>query len=169
MTNNILCKIALKMSVLRLTNTAGVSIIAFIVAVSVSLAYYQFFYIPEANKRPIISEDVLNPASSVTVTIVEGSANPDQERNYVPKQVRGMLGVDNKIVWVNEDTTFHSVKSDNGFEDRINGKFDSMSTIGLVEPGGTWEFTFTETGEHQYHCEPHPWMKGVVMIVENFA
>jgi plastocyanin len=105
----------------------------------------------------------------VTVTIVEGSANPDQERNYVPKQVRGMLGVDNKIVWVNEDTTFHSVTSDNGFEDRINGKFDSIATIGLVEPAGTWEFTFTETGEYPYHCEPHPWMKGKVTIVESFA
>ncbi len=153
----------------RLTITAGISLIAFIVAISVSLAYYQFFYIPEANRRPVVSEDVLNPARSVTVTIVEGSANPDQERNYVPKQVRGMLGVDNKIVWTNEDTTFHSVTSDDSFEDRINGKFDSMATIGLVEPGGTWEFTFTETGEYPYHCEPHPWMKGMVTIVESFA
>jgi plastocyanin len=153
----------------RLTNTAGISIIAFIVAIAASLVYYQYFYLPEVNKRPAIPQEILNPPQSVTVTIVEGSANPDQERNYVPKQVRGMLGVDNKIVWVNEDTTFHSVTSDNGFEDRINGKFDSIATIGLVEPAGTWEFTFTETGEYPYHCEPHPWMKGKVTIVESFA
>jgi plastocyanin len=157
------------MSILRLTNTAGISVIAFIVAVSVSLAYYQFFYVPEANRTPVVPEDVLNPPQSVTVTIVEGSSIPSQERNYVPKQVRGMLGVDNRIVWVNEDTTLHSVTSDNSFEDKVNGKFDTLATIGLVEPEGTWEFTFTEAGEYSYHCEPHPWMKGLVTIVENFA
>lgn len=153
----------------RLTSTAGISIIAFVTAIVVSLVYYQYIYLPEANKKPVVPEEVLNPPQSVTVTIVEGSFNPDQERNFVPKEVRGMLGVDNKIVWVNQDTTFHSVTTDNGFEDRINGKFDSLATIGLIEPGGTWEFTFTETGEYPYHCEPHPWMTGKVEIVENFA
>jgi plastocyanin len=157
------------MYVPRLTNTTGISFIAFIIAIIVSLIYYQYFYLPEVNKNPVIPQEVLNPPLSVTVTIVEGSSIPSQERNYVPKQVRGMLEIENRIVWVNEDTTFHSVTSDNGFEDRINGKFDSISTIGLVEPGGTWEFVFTEAGEYPYHCDPHPWMKGVVTIVENFA
>jgi plastocyanin len=153
----------------RLTSTAGISVIAFIVAIAVSIAYYQFFYVPQASRTPVVSEEVLNPPSSVTVRIVEGSSIPTQERNYVPKEARGMLEIDNRVVWVNEDTTFHSVTSDNAFEDRVNGKFDSMATIGLVEPGGTWEFTFTEAGEYPYHCEPHPWMTGVVTIVENFA
>jgi plastocyanin len=153
----------------RLKNTAGISIIAFIVAIAASLVYYQYFYLPEANRRPVVPEQVLHPPQSVTVTIIEGSSNPNQERNFVPKQVRGMFGVDNKIVWVNQDITFHSVTSDNSFVDRINGKFDSLATIGLIKPGGTFEFTFTQKGEYPYHCEPHPWMTGKVEVVESFV
>lgn len=157
------------MTSLQLRNTAGISIIAFIVAIAISLVYYQYFYLPEVNKTPTVPPEVLNPPESVTITIVEGSYIETQERNYVPKEVRGMLGVDNRIVWVNEDTTFHSVTTDTGHVDRINGKFDSLDTIGLIAPGGTYEFVFTQTGEYLYHCEPHPWMTGKVVIVENFA
>lgn len=107
------------MFVPHLTNTAGISIIAFIITVAASLAYYQYFYLPEANKKPVVPEEVLNPPQSITVTIVEGSAIPSQERNYVPKQVRGMMGIDNKIVWVNNDTTFHSVTLDTGLRIEI--------------------------------------------------
>lgn len=80
-----------------------------------------------------------------------------------------MLGVNNKIVWVNKDTAFQMVTTDNSFEDRIDSEFDSMSSVGLVEPGDTWEFTSTEAGEFPYRCEPHPWIKGTVTKFENFA
>lgn len=157
------------MASLQLRNTAGISIIAFIVAVAASLVYYQYFYLPEVNKRPVVPPDVLNPLESVAVTIVEGSYIETQERNYVPKEVRGMLGIDNRIIWVNDDITFHSVTTDVGYTDPVNGVFDSLDTIGLIGPGGTYEFVFTQTGEYPYHCEPHPWMTGKITIVENFG
>ncbi|AIF85553.1 plastocyanin [Candidatus Nitrososphaera evergladensis SR1] len=156
-------------SPLRLTNTAGISLMAFIVAVVASLVYYEYFYIPEANKKPTAPTEVLNPPGFSSVTIVEGSSNPNQAQNYVPKQVRATLGIDNKIVWTNKDTTFHSVTTDTGYVDPINGKFDSIASIGLVGPEQKYEFTFTRAGEYPYHCEPHPWMTGKVTIVENFA
>lgn len=157
------------MALFELKSTSGISLTAFIVAVAISLVYYQYFYLPEVNKRPTVPPDVLNPPESVTVTIVEGSYIETQERNFVPKEVRGMLGVDNRIVWVNDDTTFHSVTTDVGYVDPITGKFDSLDTIGLIGPDETYEFVFTQTGEYPYHCEPHPWMTGKIVIVENFA
>jgi hypothetical protein len=36
--------------------TAGISIAAFVVVVAVSLAYYQFVYVPEANTKPTFSD-----------------------------------------------------------------------------------------------------------------
>jgi plastocyanin len=39
----------------------------------------------------------------------------------------------------------------------------------LIKPGGTFEFTFTRTGEYLYHCTSHPYMQGRVEIVENFS
>jgi plastocyanin len=128
---------------------AGISMVAFIIAVGVSLGYYQFVYLPEANAKPHVSEEISNPPNAVQVSIAEGN--------------------DNKIVWTNTDTTAHTVTTDTDFSDKLNGKFDSMETIGLIPPGQTFEFTFTEEGEFPYHCEPHPWMTGKVEIVKNFA
>ena len=68
----------------------------------------------------------------------------------------------------------HTVTSDDGFVDQTSGPFNSLQQQEQV-PGGfltessTFEFTFTKVGEYLYHCEPHPWMKGKIEIVENFA
>jgi hypothetical protein len=142
-------------------HAGGISIIAFVVALAVSMGYYQFVYLPEANAKPILPEKILNP---------DGSSLSTNPRNFVPKDSRAILELSNKVVWTNNDSTFHTVTSDDGFEDRVNGLFDSNAQLGtLIAPGETFEFTFTAEGEHAYHCEPHPHMKGTVHIVPNFA
>jgi hypothetical protein len=35
-------------------HTAGISIIAFIIAVGISLGYYQFLYVPQSNQKPVL-------------------------------------------------------------------------------------------------------------------
>jgi plastocyanin len=148
---------------------AGISMVAFIIAVGVSIGYYQFVYLPEANAKPHVPEEISNPSNAVQVSVAEGASLPSNPESFVPKDARGRLGNDNKIVWTNTDTTAHTVTTDTDFSDKLNGKFDSMETIGLIPPGQTFEFTFTEEGEFPYHCEPHPWMTGKVEIVKNFA
>lgn len=76
----------------------GISAIAFIVAVGVSMAYYQFVYLPQVNAKPVVSEEVLNPAGVTSVSILEGSALPSQTQNYEPKEVTSNLGETNKVV-----------------------------------------------------------------------
>jgi hypothetical protein len=51
-------------------SAAGISIIAFIIAVTASMTYYQFVYTKEANAKPQLPEEVLNPTDSVKVYIV---------------------------------------------------------------------------------------------------
>ena len=150
-------------------SAAGISIIAFIIAVAASMAYYQFVYTKEANAKPQLPEEVLNPTDSVKVSIVEGSAQPSQQKNFDPKEARGTLGINNKVIWTNLDATAHSVTSDTQYTDQINGPFNSIDTIGLIPPQKTFEFTFTQDGEFAYHCEPHPWMTGKVIIVKSFV
>ena len=150
-------------------NAAGISIVAFIIAVTASMAYYQFVYTKEANAKPQLPKEVLNPAESGKVSIIAGSSQPSQQKNFEPKEIRGTLGINNKIIWTNVDTTAHSVTSDNQFKDQINGPFNSIDSIGLVLPQKTFEFTFTQDGEYPYHCEPHPWMTGKVVIVKSFV
>ena len=148
---------------------AGISIVAFIIAVTASMAYYQFVYTKEANAKPQLPAEVLNPPDSGKVSILQGSSQPSQQKNFEPKEARGTLGINNKIIWTNTDTTAHSVTSDNQYKDQINGPFNSIDSIGLVLPQKTFEFTFTKDGEYAYHCEPHPWMTGKVIIVKSFV
>jgi plastocyanin len=151
-------------------HAGGISIVAFVVALALSMGYYQFVYLPEANAKPILPEKILNPPDITEVQIVEGSSLTTNPRNFVPKDARAVLEISNKVVWTNNDSTFHTVTTDDGFEDRVNGVFDSSHQLGtLIEPGGTFEFTFTAEGEYPYHCEPHPHMKGVITVVPNFA
>jgi plastocyanin len=150
-------------------HAAGISIMAFIITVAASMAYYQFVYTKEANAKPQIAEEVLNPAETVKVSIIEGSSQPSQQRNFEPKEIRGTLGINNKIIWTNVDTTAHSVTTDNQYSDQISGPFNSIDSTGLILPQKTYEFTFTKDGEYPYHCEPHPWMTGKVTIVKSFV
>jgi plastocyanin len=150
-------------------HAAGISIMAFIITVAASMAYYQFVYTKEANAKPQIAEEVLNPAETVKVSIIEGSSQPSQQRNFEPKEIRGTLGINNKIIWTNVDTTAHSVTTDNQYSDQISGPFNSIDSTGLILPQKNYEFTFTKDGEYPYHCEPHPWMTGKVTIVKSFV
>jgi plastocyanin len=155
-------------------HAGGISIIAFVVALAVSMAYYQFVYLPEANAKPQIPQEVKEPKQTTAVTIVDGSANPSQTKNFDPKETRAVLGLSNKVVWTNKDLTAHTVTSDNGYKDPYSGVFDSLERPaeeggGFVLPGKTYEFLFTNEGEFAYHCNPHPFMKGVVKVVPNFA
>jgi plastocyanin len=156
-------------------HAGGISVIAFVVAVAVSIGYYQWLYIPQVNAKPILPDNILNPTQTTQVTIVEGAVLQTQANHFVPKDARGVIGLSNKVMWTNKDSTPHTVTSDDPqYVDKINGPFDSLQQQdkipgGFILPGKTFEFTFTATGTYSYHCSPHPWMQGKVDIVENFA
>ena len=151
------------------SHAGGISFVTFIVAVALSLAYYQFAYLPQANARPVLPEAVLDPEETVHVRIVEGSSNKANPQNFVPEQVRAVMGVSNRVAWTNNDSIMHSVTGE-GYVDRISGRFDSTERLGrLIKSGETFEFIFTKVGEYYYHCEPHPHMQGRIMVIEDFS
>lgn len=147
-------------------HTAGISIIAFVIAVAISMGYYQFLYVPQSNQKPVLPPEVLNPPQTIQVTIVPGSSSPSQTINFVPKAVQGSLGVSSRVVWTNTDSVPHSVTSDNNYKDVISGSFNSIDHIGLIPPQQKFTFVFTADGVYAYHCEPHPWMQGKVTILK---
>ena len=145
----------------------GIGIIAMIVGLAVGISYYQLYYIPELIAKPKISEEILNPVEAENViSMIKGSASPEQQDNFVPKLVNIQLGIDNRAVWENIDETPHTVTADAGHEytDAYSGKFGS---VGVVKPGERYEFLFTQPDvEINYHCEPHPWMTGNLIITK---
>jgi len=59
------------------------------------------------------------------------------------------------VTWVNHDIAKHTITFDTSGE--------SSEFIGK---GQTYQYTFTKSGTYTYHCQPHPYMKGEVEVVE---
>ncbi len=57
------------------------------------------------------------------------------------------------VVWRNRDPLTHTVTRE-----------DEQIHSGDIEPGATWSMTFTTSGRFSYHCTPHPFMRGEVIV-----
>ena len=96
-----------------------------------------------------------NPQGEVSVIIPKGASNPNCEKCYIPIVAKVVLGINNTIRWTNLDDTTNSVVSDKMF-------FNS----GPILPNQTWSFVFQKVGTFSYHSEPHPWMKGEIIVIK---
>ena len=78
---------------------------------------------------------------------------------YIPTTIEIMVGQD--VLWINQDGMAHTVTSGSP---RVgaSGLFDS----GIVAYGDTYRETFETVGVFDYYCTLHPWMTGVVSVVE---
>jgi amicyanin len=65
------------------------------------------------------------------------------------------INVGDTVIWTNRDSVKHTVTSDSESE------LDSE----LLPQGGTYAHTFNSAGEFFYHCRPHPYMKGQVVVI----
>lgn len=142
----------------------GIGLIAVIVGAAIGVSYYQLYFIPELNAKPTIPDKVLHPGDTTTIIIVPGAENPSQEQNFVPKKKEAQLGVNNLVIWKNTGDIGHTVTPDKGYEykDSYSGQFGSP---GIIQPGKTYQFLFTQETKIKYHCEPHPWMKAEIDII----
>lgn len=62
--------------------------------------------------------------------------------------------VGDTVTWTQKDPgMLHTVTSSDGL-------FDS----GFLEGGDTFSYTFDQTGEYEYFCTPHPWMRAKVIV-----
>ena len=61
------------------------------------------------------------------------------------------------IIWTNKESIRHTVTSDSGTE--LNSDYLSENRV--------YSHTFNQTGAFDYHCKPHPYMKGKIIVREN--
>jgi len=148
------------MSMPTSSHAYGIGMIALIIGMSASVVFYTSFYLPESLAKPSVSEHILNPEEIFFIEIVPGAVvegNP----NYVPNKPTVTLSINNKVIWQNNDDTAHTVTPDHRSEDSYSGEFGSA---GVLKPGETYEFIFTEPQDVPYHCTPHPWMEGTISV-----
>ena len=138
----------------------GIGVIALIVGMSATVVFYTSFYLPESLAKPSVSDHILHPEKDFIIEIVPGAVIEGNE-NYVPNSPTVFLTIDNKVIWQNLDDTAHTVTPDHRHSDTYSGDFGSP---GVMKPGDSYEFIFTEPQEVHYHCQPHPWMTGSITV-----
>ena len=148
----------------QVSKWAGPLTVILLVASLASLGYYQFIYMPIANAEVEVPQEWLEPPEESIIEIIIGSVNQDQEENYVPREITVKLGINNRVIWKNIDSIIHTVSADSGAEEEFE---EEAGRANFLDPdGGEFSFTFTMPGEYFYHCEPHPWMRGTVIVLE---
>jgi nitrite reductase (NO-forming) len=120
-----------------------------------------------ASAAPSPSTAVQSPAGSgdsYSVSIEPGAstyqpdgaadeyADTENSADYSANVTMVPLGA--TVTWTNNDTMAHTVTA-------ADGSFDS----GMIQPGGTFSFTFDKPGDFDYACTPHPWMKGRISVM----
>lgn len=98
----------------------------------------------------------LRSSNSGVVTIPYHASIQSVEKNhyYNPGIITIPKGA--TVTWVNKDMMGHEMVFDT--TDLGSGPF---------YPGEKWSHRFTTVGEYPYHCKPHPWMKGMVIVSDS--
>ena len=139
----------------------GIGVIALVIAMSATMVFYTSFYLPESLAKPSVSDHILHPEEAAFIIEIVPGAVIEGNENYVPNKAKALLTFTNNVVWQNNDDTAHTVTPDHRHSDSYSGDFGSS---GVLKPGDTYEFLFTEPQEVHYHCEPHPWMTGSIIV-----
>jgi plastocyanin len=98
--------------------------------------------------------------SCVTVAgaevVIPSGTGSNTKLNYVPAVSTVIIGLNNTVTFVNEDTVVHTVTS-------TSKSFDS----GDIKAGASWTYTFATPGTYNYFCVYHTaWMKGTIVVSE---
>jgi plastocyanin len=89
------------------------------------------------------------------VVLMKAGTGGDNTLNYFPSTFRLVVGTNNTVTFVNQDSTKHTVTAN-------DGSFDSTD----IAPGASWTHTFA-AGTYAYHCSYHTWMKGTITVVSS--
>ncbi len=107
--------------------------------------------------QPTLSKNASTSSVGTTIVIPVG-AGTNQSLSYQPATITVVVGVNNTLVWNDNDPIPHTVTSNqvpSGVE-----SFDS----GNLNKGDSFSVTLNIPGTYLYHCSYHGWMKGTIIV-----
>lgn len=164
------------------SNAVGVIVAILIIGAVGVIGYYQVEVAPGLTSSSTTSSSTgaavncqATPSACVHVEIVSGASSPYSGYasgsatlyGYDPLTTTVVIGVNNTVVWQNNDTAFHTATA--ASSDPV--QFDSQCLDGVGAPcptstgSSTYQFTFTVPGTYEYHCIYHPWMQGKIVVL----
>jgi plastocyanin len=143
-------------------STIVIAVIVIVVVAVGALAYYYYGTSTSTSSTTLTSSSTSSSGSITPVQVVlPAGVGSSQSLNFAPSTIKVVIGVNNTIVWSDQDSTPHHVVSVSVPSGASS--FDS----GVMNNGGTFSVTFSVAGTYQYHCAFHPgWMKGTIVVVQ---
>jgi plastocyanin len=92
------------------------------------------------------------PGTALVMIFDDSGENDDGATQFDPQTITIVLGVNNTVTWVNQDSIPHSVLTTSGF------------SSGDIAPGQSYSYTFTKAGTYSYHCGYYPIMTGTITV-----
>lgn len=91
-----------------------------------------------------------------------------RDMKYIPDKIKVSVGT--TVTWTNEDDMQHNAMLEHDASEEPHDAplvADERFFEGpMLNKGESYSYTFTEVSENYYHCAPHPWMTGLVEVVE---
>lgn len=79
---------------------------------------------------------------------------------YAPRLAEAPTGT--MVSWSNDTASIHSVRHDGCESGLETCAFDS----GILQPGDVFSLPATPEGVYPYHCQLHPIMRGILVVVQ---
>lgn len=128
------------------TNRLALGLIALFILGAILLGAYLYFD-PIKNLQPAIKAG----GENASVEITSNQVNP----------VEIKIRKGSSVVWNNKDEQPHQIASD---PHPLHTNFSSLNSQ-IIEPSGTYSFTFTKSGTYTYHDHLNPLViKGKVIV-----
>lgn len=139
-----------------------------LIAVVVALALVGVgIWVIALNNNPVTETQTTTTQSPSNNTPPSGGATEPQATTdkitienfaFTPPSITVKKGT--KVTWTNKDSVVHTVEPDSG------APSGGPTNSGDIGKDGQYSFTFDAVGTFSYHCGPHPYMKGKVIVVE---
>ena len=116
----------------------------------------------EATTTPIESTTLTSSqiATGVVLVVIPSDAATNLSLDFEPATVTVVLGVNNTIMWKNEDSADHSVHITTT---PFPGAIRSSPSI---TPGMTYSIKLNDTGTYKYQDDFYPqWMEGTIIVL----
>ena len=101
--------------------------------------------------------------SEVTIEAAMGSSSVGCDKTaegcYIPSTATVAVG--GKVIFANPDSAAHTFSA-GSIADGLSGEFGT----GLLLAGNSFEYSSDTVGEIPYFCMVHPWMEGVIIVVD---
>ena len=99
-----------------------------------------------------------SPAATV---IIPKGVGANQTLNFQPSKITVVIGVNNTIEWIQQDSTPHNVVSSS-----IPSGAQSFRSDTVMSQGSKFKVTLTVPGTYRYMCSIHPtYMLGEIVVL----